>query len=1050
MNSRWSLIIILILNLIIQGLKINVQAQVVEDSIAFKQFDSGSNFNKVQGNDSVIYYFKHASNVYLQSGDTVRALRCDYDLVSKLEARKEDISALNLLHKAGTKYKNWFKNHPLQGAEYQYKIGEKYTDNLKFDSAVMSYNSSLSLWLRIGKDSVKQIKDVYKAIAYVYSYTGQYDSAILYLQKSIVVYSSKYGIQNKVGVNTYLSMGNAYFYKGEISKGIDLFRKALKINLNISDFLESDLAWIYNSLGISYYVKKDFKLALLYIQKASDLFIKIYGEKSTEVAWCYNNIGICYQEMKDDDQAYFFQDKALKIRLAINGENHPDVASSYNNLGVICEDKKDYINELGFFKKALDIRKHFFSEINQDIAVTYSNIGSTFMLMHQYDSAFCYYDKALPILLNYYKESTSYLSEIYVHLSQINIARANYTTAFENIRKSIAMLVPTFTSPNIADNPKIDDIYNYPAMIRALENKANALQVFYERQSNDPADLEKCLSVYRLISDISDRFSHQLREEGAKLLAEGNAREIFGEAVKVSYRLSIIKRDMAYKEKAFYYAEKARASVLSEAMNETNMRHFAGISDSLLSLEKKIRVDKADCEIKLMGLKQQKGLADSSYVKTLENKYFELTSQYQQLIDSFEIKFPVYQYLRNVPTTMSSKDIIDGLDSKTALFEYLLTGDSLFVFAFNHKDFRVATVPVDSVLKQKFHDYPRDIRKLKTEAFIKTSRLLYKYLIMPVIEMSEGCDRLIIIPDGQLFYIPFETLVASESKASQSYSDLDYLIKHYDVSYHYSANLWLHNKNLIPEKSKPLDGFIGFAPVFKKDWQKGNIISADLTLIGPLKGETAIRSASSGGKKFNELIYTEKEISSIVELFARKNLQAKGYLFAEANEENFKNMAGNYKYVHIASHGFCDDKEPNLSGIAFYQTKQDSTELQDLPDEINEKNEGILYSGETYNLKLNADLIVLSACESGAGTLMKGEGMMGLSRGFLFSGVPNIIYSLWKIGDLNTSQLMADFYKYMLQKNNYAHALRLAKLNLISSEATAFPKFWSSFELVGQ
>jgi CHAT domain-containing protein len=81
---------------------------------------------------------------------------------------------------------------------------------------------------------------------------------------------------------------------------------------------------------------------------------------------------------------------------------------------------------------------------------------------------------------------------------------------------------------------------------------------------------------------------------------------------------------------------------------------------------------------------------------------------------------------------------------------------------------------------------------------------------------------------------------------------------------------------------------------------------------------------------------------------------------------------------------------------------------------------------------------------------MKGEGMMGLSRGFLFAGAPNIIYSLWKIGDLNTAQLMTDFYKYVLQNNSYAHALRLAKLNLLKTESTAFPKFWSGFELVGQ
>ena len=105
----------------------------------------------------------------------------------------------------------------------------------------------------------------------------------------------------------------------------------------------------------------------------------------------------------------------------------------------------------------------------------------------------------------------------------------------------------------------------------------------------------------------------------------------------------------------------------------------------------------------------------------------------------------------------------------------------------------------------------------------------------------------------------------------------------------------------MQEKTKPLDAFIGFAPVFKNNFHEGNIISADLAVNDSLKGETALRSATSEGRKFNELIYTQKEISSIVSLFARNNLQAKGYLFAEASEENFKKQSGKYKYVHIAS-----------------------------------------------------------------------------------------------------------------------------------------------------
>jgi hypothetical protein len=224
----------------------------------------------------------------------------------------------------------------------------------------------------------------------------------------------------------------------------------------------------------------------------------------------------------------------------------------------------------------------------------------------------------------------------------------------------------------------------------------------------------------------------------------------------------------------------------------------------------------------------------------------------------------------------------------------------------------------------------------KYEYWFKRHPLYEADCIQPVKDLAGGCERIIIIPDDQLFYIPFETLIADDSKPHRGFSDLDYLIKHYDVSYHYSANLWLHSKSKITGRTRPLDGFIGFAPVFKSNSQDGNIIAADLVVGDTSKNQTAMRSATSGGNKFSELIYTEKEIST------------------------------------------------------------------------------------------------------------------GLSHGFLYAGTPNIIYSLWKIGDLNTSQLMTDFYKYVLQKKSYAHALRLAKLTLLNNEATAFPKFWSSFELVGE
>ena len=143
--------------------------------------------------------------------------------------------------------------------------------------------------------------------------------------------------------------------------------------------------------------------------------------------------------------------------------------------------------------------------------------------------------------------------------------------------------------------------------------------------------------------------------------------------------------------------------------------------------------------------------------------------------------------------------------------------------------------------------------------------------------------------------------------------------------------------------------------------------------------------------------------------------------------------------VHVSSHGFSNDREPKLSGIVFSQ-----------PTDTLAKEDGILYTGETYNLDLHADLIVLSSCESGLGKLIRGEGLQALSRGFLYAGTPNVLFSLWKALDKPTKDLMVQFYAIVLEGNAYAEALQQAKLNLINDPRTAFPHFWSGFVMVGR
>ena len=196
------------------------------------------------------------------------------------------------------------------------------------------------------------------------------------------------------------------------------------------------------------------------------------------------------------------------------------------------------------------------------------------------------------------------------------------------------------------------------------------------------------------------------------------------------------------------------------------------------------------------------------------------------------------------------------------------------------------------------------------------------------------------------------------------------------------------------------------------------------------------------GNYVTSLPGTEDEVKAIFNTFDENNLRAMMKTHLQANEAFIKSgELSKYKYIHIATHGFVNSENPELSGILLAYN----------PD-IEE--DGILHSGEIYNLRLNSELVVLSACETGLGKISKGEGIIGLSRALLYAGTKNIIVSLWKVADKSTSELMIDFYihhiQYTYSNKDISRSLRYAKLKMIQEGEFAHPYYWSPFILVGK
>ncbi|WP_115374526.1 CHAT domain-containing protein [Adhaeribacter pallidiroseus] len=277
------------------------------------------------------------------------------------------------------------------------------------------------------------------------------------------------------------------------------------------------------------------------------------------------------------------------------------------------------------------------------------------------------------------------------------------------------------------------------------------------------------------------------------------------------------------------------------------------------------------------------------------------------------------------------------------------------------------------------------------------------------------------------------------------------------MSYAYSARLLY--ERLTQPKEKATKQLLALAPVFA-DTLSNTTAARNRSVLGYHQPTSVINTINAldktrmdqaktttpevsrgwllNGQYVSPLLASKREVETIAQLFRQRQNAAKVYLYDQAREEQLK--AGDithYNYLHLATHGFVNESYPELSGLIL---AQDSTSKED----------GILYMGEIYNLRLNADLVTLSACETGLGKLANGEGVIGLTRALMYAGARNIVVSFWKVPDNSTADLMEDFYTALISGEDKAQALQTAKRKMARADKYKHPFYWAPFVLVGK
>jgi CHAT domain-containing protein/tetratricopeptide (TPR) repeat protein len=382
------------------------------------------------------------------------------------------------------------------------------------------------------------------------------------------------------------------------------------------------------------------------------------------------------------------------------------------------------------------------------------------------------------------------------------------------------------------------------------------------------------------------------------------------------------------------------------------------------------------------------------------------------------------------------------LDDRTALVEYLLGEKRSLVWVVSRGKVTTAILPARKDIEERVAAYRKLLGERVSVLTLEQSLTrinvlggeLHDLLFKPIEKDVRACKTLIIVPDGTLGYLPFESLVTASSHTRNTF-----LAEKFAVVYGPSASALVTVEEMNRQVMSHRELLAFGDPVITPENGLPKIASEQSSdSIAKVRSASLAEDYAERGFSLARLPYTRDEVMGIGRLFPPDQRQL--YLGADAREEKVKNEElDDFRYIHFATHGFLDELHPGRSGII----------LSRAPDS---KEDGILQTGEIMRLKLNADIVTLSACSTGLGKLVNGEGVLGLTRAFFYAGARNVVVSLWNVNDSATATLMQSFYLNLRRGLSKNEALRQAKLSLLRSSQRSWhhPYFWAAFVMQGQ
>jgi len=837
--------------------------------------------------------------------------------------------------------------------------------------------------LRVADDNILHKASYHYYLGYYFFKIKDYPVAKKQFAKSLEIRLSQFPKKHPLVTVCKFWLGKIHLKQGELQLAKDYINKTLQNTITVFGEQHPYLVYCYEALAQINQQQKNNEDALAYYQLAIKKLKTIFKEGHPLLAKLQNNLAHLHQDNGNYDEANKYYNFALLLFKQCYDINNLYYINCLNNIALLNRQIKKHKTAINNFKEAISIAEKYFAK-HDILQKLYYNIALLYCIIGDYNA------------MNIYSAKIKRLDfEQHIEFSKIHFSNGNYQYAQNVLTQAEAQLEQS--------------------------SAANQLKYYYWKAQVNYLLFEKEATAYHLdtavnlIQTCNQLIKERRKEIGNLISYNEDVQPVYKLGIHIFNKGLILKKDSSFIDLAFQFINESKANTLLHGLSETNamlnklpkdlIQRERTYQQSILLLEK----------LKQTNINQQ----DSLSQKLLETK-----SLYDKFKIELEKKYPLYYELKYENFTPGIKQVQNKIETNTAVLEYFIADSLLYLLHIEKNSQHFYALPKPKYLLDTIDMFMKSITTSITDTidietifkqFTNCGRKLYQNLIQKPLEITQS-KQLIIIPDKQLNYVPFDLLLTKTiSINNDNYKTLPYLLNQYSVGY-LSSSSFLTEKYKRTKKHLPIS-YIGYAPKYetKASLMVKNLISQRVNIRG----------------NYTDLPNAREAVIKIDSMLNGQNGQS--FINETATKVNFIANKNKAKIQHFAMHGTVDEENPLDSHLIF--------------------SDDLLTIADLYTLNIETDLAVLTACNTGTGFLQEGEGVMSLSRAFTYAGCPSLIMSLWSLPDEQTAIISECFFQYLKEGLTKHQALRQAKLKYLQTEAKsnrlAHPFFWAGLVATG-